>query len=162
MQTKASFRLWVPTEEAEEEQSPQQGIEGDDGVPVNRSDSFRNLSTLIAWEKDAEMKLTPGESSLTRQNPQPTISFSMPEPEAALPGTPFSLFEHNNDDPLNKDNPYAQSARSEEAVSEMDGDNSVIEGETGKSEKIPLRKRLMWKLRKFRSRKKDKEQQLKN
>jgi len=142
MQTKASFRLWVP-EEAEEEQSPPRPHTADvddDGVPINRSDSFRNLSTLIAWERIEGIHAQQNESNLTRQKPQPTLDLS----------------KFNNGDTFNNQNSLSAAVKNSEIQSELERDDYSFVEEGGKTEKTPFRKRFFRKLRNFRNRKKDK------
>lgn len=147
LKTKASFRVWVPPEETDiaEDASLRKDsqTEADDGVPINRSDSFRNLSTLIAWEKMEGMHLQETEISLSRQNPQTSFDFSKCGPDSDAHGSPDSPVRfRESDHPHNKQSPSA-SGQSEEF--------ELMENEGGTS-KIPFRSRFMWRLRNFRNR----------
>lgn len=154
MPTKTSFRLWIPTEEAEEEPSPQTGTsEVDDTVPINRSNSFRNLSTLIAWEKNEEIH-TQEDETLTRQAPQPSIDFTKCDNDDTCPGSPFWMPRFNNQDPFNKEPSLPDPIKTPVTTSDLDDDDYVVVETAGKQEKIPLRTRIMWKFRNMRSKKK--------
>lgn len=137
----------------------------DDGVPMNRSDSFRNLSTLIAWERIEGIHSQQSDSSLTRQKPQPTLDLSKCETadDAVLPGSPFSMPRFNKGDELNEQYPFSEAAKITEIQSELDREEDyVLVEEGGKSEKIPFRTRVMWKLRNLSIRKKTKPPRCKN
>ena len=144
----------------------------DDGVFVNRSDSFRNLSTLVAWEQNESGHLhNTSDSTLTRQQPQAMIDLPKCETDGvdivAREMSSGPRYNLNNADLINKHTTTfsdeiagtteaAASVLDQEEDEEEEDDDFVIVESDGQSEKIPLRKRIMWKLRGIRNRNKPK------
>jgi len=160
-QTRISFELWVLMEETEEEQSPQKDMV-DDGVPVNRSNSFRNLSTLIAWERLEGLASEKSETSLTRQKPQSSIDFTKcgSERDADLKEVCFWNPRFINRDAPNNTRSFAEGTNEDiEPSDDESGDYVMVEGGV-KEEKIPFRSRVFWRIKQFRNRKKERNSQL--
>jgi len=160
-QTRISFGLWVPMEETEEEQSPRKDLV-DDGVPVNRSNSFRNLSTLVAWERLEGLTSEKSETSLTRQKPQSSIDFTKcgSERDGGLKEVCFwSPRLIKRDAPNNTRSFAEETAEDIEQSEDESGGYVMVEGGV-KDEKIPFKNRVLWRIKQFRNRKKGRNSQL--
>ena len=123
-----------------------------------RIDSSRNLATLVAWEKIEGHQVQKSQSSLTRQMPQSTMDFTKlgrENDEISTQNVP--RLRINKENVANKQKVITRDASKTVSFPEMDKTDDYVMVETeGKSEKIPLRARFLWKLRRLRAGKKDK------
>eukprot|EP00210_Caulerpa_lentillifera_P008550 g8155.t1 len=150
--TKASFRAWISAEKDCYEKSGLDTRETSVDEFVMFQNGFQDLSILNIWQKDEEMKMT-RKSSLTRQRPTSSLNTSDCLVEEILATSPFHFPECQTDNNNNKQNisPFAKAQPILEKC-ENDESDCLMVSCGGESQKVSLRMRIMWKIRKLRKR----------
>lgn len=154
--TKASFRAWISVEEdCMEDVDLGTGIKEappiDELVTFNKD--FNDLSTLTAWQREEELKMT-RKSSLTRQRPTSSLNTSDCLVEEILSASPFGFPRTPSGSQEPSISPFIGGLSDEKSLTESAETESgyVMVPKGGETEKVSLRTRIMWKISKLRRR----------
>lgn len=153
--TKASFRAWISVEEdCLEDVDFGPGVEEapiDEIVTFNKN--FNDLSTLTAWQREEELKMT-RKSSLTRQRPTSSLNTSDCLVEEILAASPFGFPQTPSGTQEPNISPFTGGLSDEKTFTDSGETESgyVMVPKGGETEKVSLRTRIMWKISKLRRR----------
>lgn len=167
MTTKASFRAWIsPEEDCQETGSELETKDSELDSLVMNQKNFHDLATLIAWEKEEEMKIE-RQTSLTRQRPTSSLNASGCLVEEIMASSPFrgppqhsssvsqdivSPFSAGTIKTSKEPFPRENSMEVENGYVMVPRGTNSVDGTNGENEKVSLKTRIMWKLKKLRKR----------
>eukprot|EP00210_Caulerpa_lentillifera_P001439 g1381.t1 len=156
--TRSSCREYLSAEEDSLEESMKDIRDSPFDELVRSQKEVYDLSTLIAWQKEEESRIT-RQSSLTRQRPSSSLSVTicLIEESSMIAASPFCMSEKpstNQEESVLSPFEKMPPVFDENLASNLTGDDSgyIMVPNSVETEKVSLKTRIMWKLKKLRKR----------